>query len=115
EYYRMTVQPILAAFPQAKVGGPAVAHADGEFLPTFVDLCARERTQLDFVSWHVYADDPARHARLVSKYRALLTEKFPGRRPEMLVTEWNKGFDRVSVEELAFEPRRAAATAAAIL
>jgi hypothetical protein len=115
DYYRMTVQPILATFPQAKVGGPAVAHGDGELLPAFVDHCARERTQLDFISWHVYADDPGRHARLVSKYRALLAEKLPGRRPHVLVTEWNKGFDRVSVEELAFDPRRAAAAAAAIL
>jgi hypothetical protein len=115
DYYRMTVQPILATFPQARVGGPAVARGDGELLPEFLGLCAQERTRLDFISWHLYADDPRQHARLVAKYRKLLEETFPGRRPEMLVTEWNKGFDRVSVEELAFEPRRAAAAAAAIL
>jgi hypothetical protein len=115
EYYRMTIEPILAAFPQAKVGGPAVAKGDGELLPAFLDLCAKDRTRLDFISWHLYADDPRRHARLVEKYRKLLEEKFPDRRPEMLVTEWNKGFDRISVEELAFEPRRAAAAAAAML
>jgi hypothetical protein len=32
-----------------------------------------------------------------------------------MVTEWSKGFDRVSVEEMAFSPRRAANVAAAIL
>jgi xylan 1,4-beta-xylosidase len=115
DYYRMTIEPILSAFPQAKVGGPAVANGNGELLPAFLDLCVQERTRLDFISWHLYADDPMRHARLVEKYRKLLDEKFPDRRPEMLVTEWNKGFDRVSVEELAFEPRRAAAAAAAML
>src|SRR5438552_9598419 len=33
----------------------------------------------------------------------------------MLVTEWSKGFEQMSVEEAAFHPRRAAAIAASIL
>src|SRR5262249_4129415 len=74
-----------------------------------------EGTRLDFISWHLYSDDPRKHARLADKHRALVTEKFPKRRPEMLVTEWNKGFEPLSVEEQAFAPRRAAAAAAAIL
>jgi xylan 1,4-beta-xylosidase len=114
-YYRMTAEPIRATFSQAKVGGPAVANGDGALLPGFLDRCARDGARLDFISWHLYADDPRRHARLAEKYRKLLAEKFPARRPEMLVTEWNKGFERVSVEEQAFAPRRAAAAAAIIL
>jgi hypothetical protein len=114
-YYRMTVEPILATFPQAKVGGPAVANGSGELLPGFIDLCAKEGIRLDFISWHLYADDPRQHGRLADKYRTMLGTKFPDRRPEMLITEWNKGFDRISVEEQAFAPRRAAAAAAAIL
>jgi hypothetical protein len=114
-YYRMTAAPIRATFPQAKVGGPAVANGDGDLLPGFLDVCAKDGTRLDFVSWHLYADDPRRHARLADKCRALVAAKFPARRPELLVTEWNKGFERVSVEEQAFAPRRAAAAAAALL
>jgi hypothetical protein len=115
EFYRMTIEPILAAFPGAKVGGPAVADADGPLLPGFIGRCAADDTRLDFVSWHVYSGDPDRHAALVTKYRTLLDDKFPCGRPEMFVTEWNKGFERVSVEERAFAPRRAAAAAATIL
>jgi hypothetical protein len=115
EYYRMTAAPIRAAFREAKVGGPAVANASGELLPGFIDQCAKDGTRFDFISWHLYSDDPRQHGRLADKYRALLEAKFPARRPEMLVTEWNKGFDRISVEEQAFAPRRAAATAAVIL
>ncbi len=114
-YYRMTVDPILKTFPQARVGGPAVANGNGELLPGFIDLCAKDGTRLDFISWHLYADDPRQHAGLVDKYRALVAAKFPDRRPELLVTEWNKGFERISVEEQAFAPRRAAAAAAALL
>jgi hypothetical protein len=111
----MTVEPILATFPQAKVGGPAVANANGELLPAFIDVCAKEGIRLDFISWHLYADDPRQHGRLADKYRQMLGVKFPDRRPEMLVTEWNKSFDRISVEEQAFAPRRAATAAAALL
>jgi hypothetical protein len=115
EYYKMTTAPILATFPKARVGGPAVANGDGALLPEFIDLCAKEGTRLDFISWHLYSDDPRQHARLVDKYRKLLAAKFLERRPELLVTEWNKGFERLSVEEQAFAPRRAAAAAAALL
>src|SRR5207244_13340381 len=93
-YYRMTLAPILDTFPQAKVGGPAVANGNGDLLPGFVDLCAREGTRLDFISWHLYADDPRQHARLADKYRMLLGAKFPARRPELLFTAWNTGLER---------------------
>jgi len=52
-YYRMTSAPILATFPEAKVGGPAVANGAGDLLPGFIDLCAREGIRLDFISWHL--------------------------------------------------------------
>lgn len=114
EYYQMTIRPILATFPQAKVGGCAVASGGGDYLPRFVELCRQRSVRLDFVSWHIYSDDSARHAALVARYRQLL-EPFGKDRPETMVTEWSKGFEPVSVEEMAFNPRRAALTAAAIL
>jgi hypothetical protein len=101
-YYRMTSAPMLATFPQAKVGGPAVADRDGDLLTGFVDLCAKDGTRLDFISWQLHADEPRQHARLADKYRTLFGAKFPARRPELLVAEWNKGFDRISVEEQAY-------------
>jgi xylan 1,4-beta-xylosidase len=114
EFYAMTVGPIVATFPQAKVGGPAVANAASDYLPKFLDLCRDDHLRLDFISWHVYSDNPDGHAELVEKFAKAL-EPFGKNRPEMLVTEWNKGFDPVSVEEMAFDPRRAANAAACIL
>jgi xylan 1,4-beta-xylosidase len=114
DFYRMTIAPILQTFPAARVGGPAACWVDNEPLPGFVERCRAEKLPLHFVSWHLYSDDPARHAAGVEKGRRLVAG-FPGPRPELMVTEWNKGFERVSVEDAAFEPRRAANVAAAIL
>jgi hypothetical protein len=113
-FYRMTIAPIRKAFPEAKVGGPAACWVDNEPLPGFVERCRDSGTPLDFISWHLYHDDPARHALGVEKAKALLAG-FPGPRPETMVTEWSVGFPPVSVEELAFDTRRAAGVAATLL
>jgi len=114
EYYKMTIEPILKTFPKAKVGGPAVANASSDYIARFVDACAKQKLPLDFISWHLYSDDVDSHAQFVLKYRKIV-DQFLGKRPEMLVTEWNKGFDPISVEEIAFDPRRAAIAASAII
>jgi hypothetical protein len=49
--------------------------------------------------------------RLAEKY-AKIANEFPGKRPELLLTEWSSDFDPVSVEEQAYETRRAAVMAA---
>jgi hypothetical protein len=112
-FYKMTIAPILETFPGAKVGGPAVANAAGDLLAGFLDICRRDKVQLDFIAWHLYADDPELHRGFVEKHRKLLAGF--DKRPEMMVTEWNKGFDQVSVEDQAFAPRRAANAAAILL
>ncbi len=107
EFYAMTIQPILEAFPQAKVGGPC--SADYRVLPGFVDLCAQNAAPLDFVSYHAYQDDPALH-RMMAESLSKKLDSYPGKRPELMINEWNKGFeppwsstayDSVSVEEMA--------------
>lgn len=113
-FYRFTVEPILKVFPGAKVGGPATTWAGGEPLPGFVERCARDGMRLDFVSWHRYEDDPGVHAAGVEQVKKRLAAFRPNR-PETMVTEWNKAFDPVSVEELAFDPSRAAAVASTLL
>lgn len=114
-YYRFTAEAVLRAFPEGKVGGPAVSSSKHPLLSGFIDLCYTTGTQLDFVSWHVYDDDPHDHRQALERIHAQLA-KFGDRRPTTYVTEWNKGFDYpVSVEEMAYHPRRAAATAATIV
>jgi hypothetical protein len=115
EFYKMTVPAILAAFPGAKVGGTGVANSSSDYLPKFIAQCREEGIRLDFVSWHLYSDSPSSHAGLVEKYRKLVDEFPQDKRPEMMVTEWSKNFDRVSLEDMAFDPRRAAIAAACLI
>jgi len=115
EYYKTMVDAILKVYPTAKVGGPALAGAQHELLPGFIARCIETKTQLDFVSWHHYGDPVEAHVSRIKYIRDLLAEHYSGKMPEILVTEWNKFFDAVSVEEIAFESSRAAHTAATIL
>ncbi len=116
EYYARTIEPILATFPAAKVGGPAMAVMHNEPLPGFLKYCKRTGVQLDFISWHLYHSDPGRHAYLI-EVADLLCRELLGRRPEFFVTEWNRMLfpSPGSVEDAAYESRRAAAVAATIL
>ena len=120
EYYALTVRPILEAFPQARVGGPAMASLLSEPLPGLIRFCKQTGTPLDFLTWHLYHSDPSLHAYQVRAAR-LLASELP-KPPELMVTEWstfpgawNQGESTLSTEEQAFDPRRAAMAAATIL
>ena len=124
EFYQTLIQPVLAAFPEAKVGGPAMAYHRSPILKGFIDLCGQSNTQLDFVSWHRYDSNLENFRESVATVRGYL-DGFPGKRPELMLNEWNYGFDfsdlrrttynAASVEEMAMQPGRAAFSAANIL
>lgn len=125
ELYSMMVKPILAACPKAKVGGPSMAYYRSPILKGFVELCHRNGTPLDFVSWHSYNDNTAFFAEQVEYVKQILSVYPPGKRPEMMLNEMNKCFDfqdmsrpsyrLVSVEDQALLPKRASFVASAIL
>lgn len=97
EFYKMTIEPIIEACPTVKVGGPALASVNSPILRGWIELCKETGTRLDFVSWHLYSDDPALHALGIEKVKDLLKD-FPSKRPEMLITEWNRNIADVSGE-----------------
>ncbi len=84
EFYRLTMKPVLDVFPQAKIGGPCPADS-GLTIP-FIDLCMHSGTRLDFLSWHIYADDPGVHRSTIEKVARKVRE-YPGKRPEIMVNE----------------------------
>ncbi|MBC7326768.1 hypothetical protein H5T87_01465 [bacterium] len=97
EFYRITTEPIIKACPTVKVGGPALASVNSPLLEGLIEYCKRTGTKLDFVSWHLYSDDPTLHAKGIERAKSLLRD-FPGKRPEMLITEWNRNIGDISGE-----------------
>ena len=110
EYYKMTVEPILKVYPEAKVGGPSWAGPGKdwcEFCGAFLDLCMKEKIQVDFVSYNIYSDSPDSHVsgaleikKTVDKYNSEI---------KIYITECNIGIgNEISVEEKAYASKRAA-------
>jgi hypothetical protein len=129
EYYCMTIDPILRTCPSVKVGGPASCWIENEPLPGLVRRCRETGTRLDFISWHSYNSDVDRHVQGVRLAETLFAG-WPGPRPELLYTEWNKDFEiargvlnprtgrmgrNVSVDDMAFDVERAGVTASVLM
>ncbi len=124
DFYRMLAKTVLEVFPEAKVGGPAVSHYDCPMLEEFIRLCHENGTPLQFVSWHSYKDDPA-SLRAQTEHVRHMIRNMGASQPELMINEMNKGFDYqdaghpsyhlVSVEEQAYQGKRAAFLASAVM
>lgn len=87
-YYQHTVAAILRADPDARVGGPALAHWKSPILPALLSFCQSGKAPLHFVSWHIYNGDPASIRATIDGVKALLA-KYPSLDPETFLNEWN--------------------------
>ncbi len=56
ELYRQSATAIKQVDKRLRVGGPATARAS--WVPEFLNYCASKQLPVDFVSTHVYPDDP---------------------------------------------------------
>ncbi|MFC7406829.1 GH39 family glycosyl hydrolase [Georgenia alba] len=88
ELYAVAVRAIKEYDPGLRVGGPVVAHVDGELGPAFVDYVTSNDLPLDFFSWHHYAADPGALVRRARTVRNLLDERGLTQ-VESYLTEWN--------------------------
>jgi xylan 1,4-beta-xylosidase len=88
QYYRRTVEAVLRADPEAKVGGPALASSGSPILPALLESCEKEKIPLHFVSWHIYSSDPRAVRATIERVKGLLA-KHPGLKPETVLDEWN--------------------------
>jgi hypothetical protein len=100
EYFRLyevTSKAIKSAFPEVKVGGPALGGTGqwtGEkfqpapFFTKFLEYCAKHSAPLDFFSWHCYTSQPWELPRRARAVRAVLNEGgFSS--AESHLNEWN--------------------------
>ncbi|MBN1485940.1 MAG: hypothetical protein JXA37_14600 [Chloroflexia bacterium] len=107
QLFAETAQALRQAFPEMQVGGPgftpagALTAQGNRYVYDFLDCLRAEGTPLDFLSWHMYANDPDSFAQAAAFYRQALDEHgYEG--TALHISEWNTGLkDGMSNEEQA--------------
>ncbi len=89
-FYERTAKAVKKANPKAKVGGPALAFYTSKLLPEFLQYCKKNKVPLDFVSWHMYNQDPEAFKRSIIHVKNLL--KANKLKCETSLNEWNLAF-----------------------
>jgi len=87
-YYKRTVEAILRADPDARVGGPALANVHSPILPALLEFCEKQKVPLHFVSWHIYSSSPQQIRGTINYVKELL-KKHPSIKTETILNEWN--------------------------
>jgi xylan 1,4-beta-xylosidase len=100
--YQHTMESIRRADSSAQVGGPTAANYDTAVLSYLVDYCAKNHVPLDFVSWHVYSDNPQKF-RDTMEYIKNVLAKYPSIHPKTFLDEWNEGLPRTALDP-RFQP-----------
>ncbi|MFI5378118.1 MAG: hypothetical protein ACHRHE_02315 [Tepidisphaerales bacterium] len=95
--YEAAATAIKTKFPELKVGGPSFGYsgkiADGKFEPSefllkFLERCRSKSLALDFLSWHLYTNDPSECIVRARGLRRVLDER-GFEKTELHFNEWN--------------------------
>ncbi len=68
DLYAQTARAVKAAYPSLSVGGPGLTHlvftrdSGRQYLADFLAYIREHEAPLDFLSWHLYSNDPAEMA-----------------------------------------------------
>jgi len=88
-FYKHTSDAILKADPQAKIGGPGLAHMAHPLGDSLIGYCAKGNAPLDFFSWHGYSDNPERFQKSIRDWRVKMAKYPLLKNTETMITEWN--------------------------
>lgn len=102
-YYKRTAEAVLRADPQAKVGGPALAHWKSPILPAFLEFCAKGGAPLHFVSWHIYSSSPEQIRGTIDGVKKLISAH-PSLHVETMLNEWNLALMKPDPDNLIIQP-----------
>ena len=84
----MVAKHLKRAFPDLKIGGPAICYYDSGFAQKFLPYARKNDIPLDFFSYHCYAYTVDYIGEIVEKFRALLDEN-GYKDTEAILNEWN--------------------------
>jgi hypothetical protein len=89
--YDAALEGALKANPNIKIGGPAGITPRGHgisYIEPLIKHCAESRKQLDFVSWHIYYEQPILYKNEIQWVRHLL-DKYGLKNVELIIDEWD--------------------------
>ncbi len=85
ELYEIALTHLKSCFPNLKIGGPALAHAENEWV---LGLIENTSVKPDFFSWHIYSARVEEIRDKIRQVRQLLDENgWQG--VESILNEWN--------------------------
>jgi xylan 1,4-beta-xylosidase len=88
ELYDTVARTLKAAYPEIKVGAPAVILGR-VFVMEFLEFCRTNKTPLDFLSWHIYPENqPYLVAEAALQIQDLL-RMYGFENTENFITEWD--------------------------
>lgn len=105
QFFSALVKSLKAEFPDIKIGGPGFLPTGfyiQEFPPVFLAHCRDNDVPLDFVSWHLYSNNPQDFFEAGAYYRSVLDE-YGFEEAESHISEWNTNND-----SLRFDAKSAA-------
>ena len=94
ELYCITYKHLKSCFPHLKIGGPACAGLNPEWLDGFFTTLNENGIKPDFFSWHTYSPTIEKIQNRIRRARELL-DKYGFEETESILNEWNyvKGWE----------------------
>ncbi|MEW6095877.1 MAG: glycosyl hydrolase [bacterium] len=97
-YFRMydaALEGAIKANPKIKIGGPAsCTSVRDNYIESFINHCRNENKKLDFISWHIYNEQPIILKNQIQKVQSLL-DRYGLKNVELIVDEWAIGFPTI--------------------
>lgn len=123
EFFQLYVETAVAlkqAFPDLLIGGPAVTQMNvfmpqgNKWIHGFLTYVKQNNAPLDFLSWHLYSNNPTDWTTAASFYRKEL-EGLGFQSTRMHITEWNTDIRQMGDESTEAVALRSGSKGAAIL
>ena len=87
DLYEVASKHLKACFPHLKIGGPALAFRE-DWAESFLCEMQKRGVEIDFFSWHIYAETPEEVVKKAKSIRGML-DRYGYESAESILNEWN--------------------------
>ena len=87
DLFEVAAKHLKSRFPSLKIGGPALA-GKSQWGKEFLEEMSRREVPLDFFSWHIYCNEPAKMVSDAERFRGYMDDN-GYTDAESILNEWN--------------------------